>query len=82
MSEILTISAVLHIGISFDQNGFHANPCPLVGHFYVTFHNHRGVPVFSLYCVFELFYTLFGCILMCIGGANWVGHKELYWVGH
>jgi hypothetical protein len=40
------IYLVLLFSISFDQNGFHVNPCPLVGHFYVIFENHVSPPVY------------------------------------
>jgi hypothetical protein len=56
------ICIVLSFSNSFDQNGFHANPKHLVGHFYVIFENHVSPPVY-------LDLGVFTCIYVSIGGA-------------
>ena len=42
----IVIYLVFLFRISFDQNGFHVNPCHLVGHSYVIFENHVSPPVY------------------------------------
>jgi hypothetical protein len=47
--NIARFTSFLLVRISFDQNGFHAIPYHLVGHFYVIFENHVSPPVYLLF---------------------------------
>jgi hypothetical protein len=46
--------------ISFDQNGFHANPKHLVGHSYVIFEGDRYPPVVLYFRYFRWNWVYFG----------------------
>ena len=54
------------LGISFDPNETNPFSALIVGHFYVTFHNHRGVPVFFIFGVLALFSAIFRVVLVVL----------------
>jgi hypothetical protein len=59
----IVIYLVFLFRISFDQNGFHANPKHLVGHSYVIFDNHVSPPVYLLFRIFALYLAILGCYI-------------------
>jgi hypothetical protein len=62
---------LLYFWISFGRNGFHVNPCPLVGYFYVIFDNHVSPPVYFEIVYFRCFIDYFRVhMLVLILGAN------------